>query len=75
MSRNFNFSFSGDDIDNDFNGADFNVRNGEPPERTPSTALLIEPQLHTLEELASKLKLLFYQTRALRSMSDHALVF
>ncbi len=56
MSQTFNFSFSGDDIDNDFNGTEFNVPNGEPPETTPSTARLIEPQLHTLEKMASRFK-------------------
>jgi len=58
MSQNFNFSFSGDDIDGDVDGVEVDLPGGKASERTSSTAQLIEPRLHTLEELVSGLYLL-----------------
>ena len=53
MSTNFNFSFLGDDIDDDSPSADFSLPGNGPQANTPSPAGLIEPRLHTLEELVS----------------------
>lgn len=61
MSQNFNFGFSGDDIDIDSDGADIHFSGGETEDNTSSTAQLIEPRLHTLQELVSRLYLLVYK--------------
>lgn len=62
MSQNFNFSFSGDDFEDDFDGKDSNPPDSEHQEKPPPTAQLIEPRLHTLEELASRLYLLVHNS-------------
>lgn len=61
MSQNFHFSFSGDDIDGDVDGAEFDLPGEKTSEMTSSTAQHIEPRLHTLEELVCGLYLLVFE--------------
>ena len=53
MAQNFNFGFSGDDIDDGFDEADPSLPRDVGPDIDSSTPPLVEPQLHTLQELVS----------------------
>ena len=60
MPQSFNFSFAGDGIDDVVDGADFDLPTAETSHNSTSTVQLIEPRLHTLQELVCTVHLSAY---------------
>jgi len=57
MAQSFNFGFSGDDIDEEANDENvFKLQNGAM-DVASSSPQLIEPRLHTMQDLVSRMYL------------------
>lgn len=55
MAQSFNFSFSNDDIEDDDNGEEFVLPQSGGLDCGVSSPQLIEPRLHSLQELVSRI--------------------